>query len=335
MEGALFDPESGYYSRHIQSVGRDGDFSTSATLSRGLGQAIAQWIRAELEAHGDAAPTHVIEVGPGDGSLMNSVIHELGWKQRWLGGLRFHLVETSPVLAKRQREKLKGKRSIAGWYGTVQEALETAGGSALIYSNELVDAFPATLLEFDGAAWREVFVAENQATGRVVESLASAPVDPDSLPPLSALAEPWPIEPTAGHRIEIHPSYHEWLEEWLPNFQSGSTLTIDYGDTFPDIYSRRRAGSLRAYLRHQRITGPDLYLNCGRQDITADVNFSDIKNWGERLGMETTELESQRDFILRQVPELGRRAMKDPALKMILNPDGAGEAFRVLSQRLR
>ena len=41
MARALFDPERGYYTRHIKTVGARGDFSTSATLSPALGHAIA------------------------------------------------------------------------------------------------------------------------------------------------------------------------------------------------------------------------------------------------------------------------------------------------------
>ena len=33
MEAALYDPNFGYYARQIRSVGAQGDFSTSATLS--------------------------------------------------------------------------------------------------------------------------------------------------------------------------------------------------------------------------------------------------------------------------------------------------------------
>ena len=47
MARALFDPERGYYTRHIRTVGSRGDFSTSATLSPSLRGAAAAWLKSE------------------------------------------------------------------------------------------------------------------------------------------------------------------------------------------------------------------------------------------------------------------------------------------------
>ena len=87
MEAALYDPDNGYYSKNIRTVGRRGDFSTSATLGPELGTAIAKWIRQEWKSAGRRLP--VIEVGPGDGSLQRQVLSKLGLTGR--AGLRCHL----------------------------------------------------------------------------------------------------------------------------------------------------------------------------------------------------------------------------------------------------
>ena len=56
-------------------------------------------------------------------------------------------------------------------------------------------------------------------------------------------------------------------------------LTIDYGDTAENLYHRQPKGSLRAYFLHQRFAGNEIYANPGMQDITADVNFTDLEHW--------------------------------------------------------
>eukprot|EP01031_Cornospumella_fuschlensis_P020213 gene20213-24780_t len=67
MARALYDPQRGYYTRNIRTVGARGDFSTSATLSPLLGQAIAAWLTEESRLQPQVK--HIIEIGPGDGSL--------------------------------------------------------------------------------------------------------------------------------------------------------------------------------------------------------------------------------------------------------------------------
>ena len=73
------------------------------------------------------------------------------------------------------------------------------------------------------------------------------------------------------------------------------------------IYDRRRAelylevpvlGSLPQ--EHEAMVVP---LQKYEQDLTADVNFSDLVRWGEELGFQTLSLETQRDFLLRWQPK--------------------------------
>jgi SAM-dependent MidA family methyltransferase len=318
MARALHDPDNGYYTRHIRTVGARGDFSTSATLSSLLGQAAAAWIRGELRAQ--PSIRHIIEIGPGDGSLHDAVRRELGWWRR--RRFQSHLVETSPVLRQRQQERLGAK---AVWHESLAEALDACGGSAFIYHNEVLDAFPATLLEWRHGAWHEVWV-EFDANQRPHESLKPSPPELE----LNRDIQAW--RPREGQRIEILTSVKAWMEDWAPHWKSGAMLTIDYGDVFPALYHRRPAGTLRGYLLQQRLTGSAIYENIGRQDITADVNFSDYRAWASALGWTETFYGTQARFVMDHV-RLRKRSAADAFL---LSPDGAGEAFKcVVHRRLR
>ena len=73
----------------------------------------------------------------------------------------------------------------------------------------------------------------------------------------------------------------------------------------------------------------------GDQDLTSDVNFTDLQNWSKKLGWEITSLETQRDFVMRLMPSFKEDSVTLPAVETILNPDGAGQAFKVLETRNR
>ncbi len=285
MSRALFDPQRGYYSRNIKTVGARGDFSTSATLSPELGKRIAAWLKGAR---------NVIEIGAGNGQLMEQVQRSLGWWRRLR--MRFHIVETSPVLRELQQKRLRGVM----WHETIESALAAAGSDAWIYHNELLDAFPATLIEWRGGTWHEVCVPEE---------LRRLELDPQ---PFSALKHTGFAE---GQRCEIHPSIRDWLQKGFTGWKRGQMLTIDYGGEFPALYHRRPGGTLRGYLMHQRLYWPDLLQSPGRMDLTADINFTDYRAWCRELGFEEVSVQTMAEWA-----GLG-------------DADGAGGAFQCVIHR--
>lgn len=302
MARALFDPERGYYTRHIRTVGARGDFSTSATLSPSLGGAAAAWLKSESRIQPHVG--HIIEIGAGDGSLMQAVRKSLGWWTR--RRFTFHIVETSPVLREQQQKRLGGS---VHWHTNIESALVATQGGAFIYHNELLDAFPATLMEWNATEqrWLEVWVPE---------SLHLHDFDTAHFSTLRHTSFP------DRQRCEIHPSIRDWLRNWMPHWKNGAMLTIDYGDDFPQLYHRRPHGTLRAYLLHQRLTGADIYANPGRQDITADINFTDYCAWLAELGLEQVSHQTLADFL-----------RPHGASAQLLDSDGAGGAFKCLVHR--
>jgi SAM-dependent MidA family methyltransferase len=305
MNRALYDPERGYYSARVRTVGQRGDFSTSATLSQALGCGIARWLVKQAKRTGI---TQVIEVGGGNGALMQQVRQELGlWRRlRW----RFSMVETSPTLTGQQKAKVG--RNAAAWFTDLPSALAACKGRALIFHNELLDAFPVDLVQWDQQAQKWRYVLVEQEGSRMVEHLGGPADDP-----AYTLLHTAPERP--GLRAELHSSVRSWLQDWLPVWQKGCMLTIDYGATLPEVYIRRPRGTLRSYLMQQRVD--DIYANPGRQDITCDINFTDIRQWLTELGCREVSYQTQADFLAQQ--EVPADAMADP--------QGAGAAFQCLA----
>lgn len=282
MAEALYNPSFGYYTTRIQTVGRRGDFSTMATLPHGLAQAIASWLNSLPPA---TKPLHLIEVGAGTGQLAHDTLAALGWWKRLR--LRYHIVEVSPPLLRAQKALLRGHR--IQWHPSLPAALEAADGHAHLFSNELPDAFPCRIFERTAQDWLELHL--RIAGGRIEEILL-----PANLPESTVFAHP--LAP--GCRVEVHESYHRWLQAWAPAWKSGAMLTIDYGDLLPGLYHRRPRGTLRAYAAHQRLVGDDIYQAPGRCDLTADVNFSDLEKWSTALGWVTTASRSLSAILPHQ-----------------------------------
>jgi SAM-dependent MidA family methyltransferase len=303
MRRALYDPQRGYYSRRIIGVGKRGDFTTAPMLSDAPAKAIAAWAARAMKQTGCR---DLIEIGPGEGKLAAGVLKHLPWHIRWK--TRLHLVETSVPLAQLQRKSLGGR---ARWHDSPASALAACGGKAVIFSNELVDAFPVRRFEKTHDGWRELAVSI-ESGGMVRESL----LPPAPLPESSGLSDNHP----PGQRVEVHESYRRWLADWLPLWKSGRMLTIDYGSKADTLYHRRPHGTVRAYLMQQRLDVPGIYRNIGRQDLTADVNFTDLINWSRPWACDQS-LQTFAGFLDRQ------------ADRYLTDEDGAGGAFLVLDQK--
>lgn len=317
MALALYEPVFGYYTAGIAEVGGPrGDFATSATLSGALSKAIAAWLRDEIAERGWEKPFDVIEVGAGNGDLADGIIRSLSWRER--RRFRYHIVDISHLMRERQREKLERFR--VSWHGNIQNALHSCEGRALIISNELFDAFPAKWLRWNGndSRWDEVHVrySEEKGLGEIFRPL------PDDFP-VSDFSATDIGEKEVGNRIEIQPAAKRWLSEAVEEWREGAMLTIDYGGSANEIYDRRPNGTMRGYYKHERIDGGGVYLRPGKQDLTVDVNFSDVQRWGEELGLETVGCESQAEFLKR----FGQGSDE-------MATSAAGEAFRVLQQRV-
>jgi SAM-dependent MidA family methyltransferase len=307
MELALYHPIHGYYSARMPRIGVRGDFSTAATLDDSLGRALANWIRAEVAALRLRHPT-IIELGSGTGQLARTILRRF---QPW-EKLRYYVVDISP----QSRFSRRIQR-----FNSVREALNAAGGVAILFSNELVDAFPCRRLVRTESGWDEIWIELHDA--RWLERRMPVQCYPES----SALSPTLPI----GQIVEVHESYYTWFKELSCSLQRGALLTIDYGGSTTEVYRGKRSGTLRAFFQHQRLEGMEIYRRPGQQDLTADVNFDDLRRQGAALGFDEIGYTTQRDFVQKWYPGALKRDL--PATRFVLDTGGAGTVFKVLHQR--
>ena len=73
MTACLHDPAGGYYPTR-PALGEAGDFITAPLVSQMFGELIGLWAVEVWSRMGVPSPFRLVEVGPGDGTLMHDVL---------------------------------------------------------------------------------------------------------------------------------------------------------------------------------------------------------------------------------------------------------------------
>jgi SAM-dependent MidA family methyltransferase len=145
-----------------------------------------------------------------------------------------------------------------------------------------------------------------------------------------------------GYRSEINLAALEWLSIVADRLQRGYVLTIDYGYPASRYYNPRRSqGTLQCYYHHHFHDNP--YINIGRQDITAHVDFTALERWGEKCNLKNIGFIQQGLFLMAlglgdriaalsdQKQPLSQLLQRRDSLHQLIDPTGLG-GFGVLVQ---
>jgi SAM-dependent MidA family methyltransferase len=216
----------------------------------------------------------VVEVGAGSGSLLESLLPELG------GGTETWAVEASPMA----RESLRHVVDPAHVVGSLADLPAPISGAFV--ANELVDNLPVALAVKRNAGWVEHAVAVAGDGFEFVEVPAR--------PEVSEWADRFGGAVPGGGIVEVQLVAAAWLSGALAVLESGVIVLIDYGGSVEDLEPRRQQGTLRTYRGHH--LGPDPLLEPGETDITVDVNFTALAAVAGNAGAEAT-LHRQDEFL--------------------------------------
>ena len=145
-----------------------------------------------------------------------------------------------------------------------------------------------------------------------------------------------------GYRSEINLAAVDWLSIVADRLKRGYLLTIDYGYPANRYYNPRRSqGTLQCYYQHRHHDNP--YINIGRQDITAHVDFTALEKWGDRSRLQKVGFTQQGLFLMalglglrianlsHQQQPISQMLQQRDALHQLLDPMGLG-GFGVLVQ---
>jgi NADH dehydrogenase [ubiquinone] 1 alpha subcomplex assembly factor 7 len=119
-----------------------------------FGELLGAWCAADWETMGRPAPERLVEQGPGRGTLMADALRGTRQAAGFHAAVDVHMVETSPYLRGRQAGTLQqAAPTIAPCWHDAFDAVPD--GPLLLVTNELFDALPIHLFEFQGGRWIE------------------------------------------------------------------------------------------------------------------------------------------------------------------------------------
>ena len=341
MELALYHAQWGYYERPAEvAPGQQGDFYTSVSVGPLFGQMLAFQFAADLASLGGKC--QIVEAGAHDGRLARDI---LTWLDRQRPDLRvaveYWLLEPSPRRRQLQEVLLAEFGGRVRWFDS-WSAVPSSGVRGVIFGNELLDAFPVHRLAWNARSrvWEELGVTvAGPGDGFTWKRLAPRLANGESHPLAPVLPEALLDVLPDGFLTEAGLAAAAWWRQAAGALSAGQLLTLDYGLTREEFFTPERGrGTTRAYRRHQ-VTA-DLLADPGGQDLTAQVNFSAVREAGEAAGLRTTTWVSQAQFLTAILSRIlaARESFGDwgsaqnRQFQTLTHPEHLGRPFRVLAQ---
>jgi SAM-dependent MidA family methyltransferase len=345
MELCLYHPELGYYSRRKEQFGKAGDFYTASDVHAVFGRLLARQFDEMWRALGAPPRIDILELGPGRGLFASDVLE---WSKKkfpdFLAALHYTLIERSPNLRLRLQERLapvpaqfSSPAPTASRAQTWAEKINIVGSldelgpaaeNVIVFANEFFDALPVEVIDYQG----ELRVAAEGNT--LVETFA----EPN--PEVLEFIDHYGIHPAEGERTEAALVGMNFMKRIAERVRRGFVVLIDYGYTREELLAGRSASTVRAFRQHAISNTP--YEAPGEQDITANVNFTALREAGLAAGLEAGHLLTQAQFLMgigepnefadafdeARLPQ--EQAKVTLQLKHLITPAGMGEVFQVL-----
>ena len=248
------------------------DFITAPEIAQMFGELLGAWAAVTWAQLGAPAPVHLVEAGPGRGTLMQDALRALSRvAPAFVRAAQVHFIETSPRLRAQQAARVPH----AAWHDALQSLPD---GPAIVIANEFLDALPIRQFERAQGAWAERHVVDGHFVLRPTDR---------ALPPLAD-----------GSVIEFGEAARAWVSALSARLaaQGGAALILDYGP------GRSAAGDSLQALRDGRPADP--LADPGRADLTAHVDFEALAQVARQAGAAAFGALPQGELLYR----LGLRA---------------------------
>jgi SAM-dependent MidA family methyltransferase len=336
MRDALYDPSHGYYCREKQARwGREGDYRTSPERSSLFAATFARYFARLYEEFDRPSRWTIVEVGAGDGRFAHGVLQTFqDFFPEVFAATRYIIDEvSSPSRALAKKRLLPFSRQVE--FRNVDDELdEWEVDPGIIFSNELLDAFPVHRVSMHDGQLGEFYVnvGENGEFAWMLGPLSTAR--------LRSHFEEEGIKLGEGEVAEVNLAIERWLRRVAARFRRGYLITVDYGLIAGD---HDPTGTLRGLRRHQIIE--DVLARPGEQDLTTTVNWNFVRRVGDQLGFEVKEFARQDRFLLaaglldqlqlesQQTRSEAEKLRLSTAAREMILPDGMAASFQVLVQK--
>ena len=302
----LHDPQEGYYATR-PAIGAAGDFITAPMVSQMFGELLGLWAVELWERLGAPERVRLIEVGPGDGTLMADALRAARVAPHFLEAIDLVLIEPSPPLREAQARMLADSdlhpRRVASL-----DRVETDAPVILI-ANEVLDCLPARQFVKTEDGWAERCVGVTDDGGLVfgLKKITGGFKRPE-------------FDVAPGQTIEISEQQAVFGRELgaLVKAASGAALLIDYGRARPEA-----GDTLQALHRHRKV---DPLQTPGEADVTQWADFPTVLEAALHAGADVTGCLGQGEFLQLLGIEARAQAL------MAARPDAAPVIDRQLAR---
>lgn len=278
MTACLHDPTHGYYAIHPSLGGEGADFLTAPLVSQMFGELIGLWAVETWRRMGRPAPFRLVELGPGDGTLMADALRAARLDAAFLAAADLWLVEPSGPLKACQQARLAD----AGPHWTERLDAVPAGAPTILMANEVLDCLPARQFLRTAEGWAERRVGLD-GDGRLVFGLGPAPKGFAPPPGLEAAPEGVPVEVSPAQEAMGSEIGHRIAQD------RGAALLIDYGRDRPEA-----GDTLQAVLGHEKLGPLD---RPGETDLTVHADFPAVVAAARAEGAAATPILAQASFL--------------------------------------
>jgi SAM-dependent MidA family methyltransferase len=230
---------------------------------------------------GSPEDVHLIELGPGRGTMMADALRALRVLPPLYHALSIHLVEINPVLRHRQQEALAGIDNVR-WHNSIDDVPR---GPSIVLANEYIDVLPIHQMVKRETGWHERTV-ELDGDGNLVFGFA-----PDPTPRFDVLLPPLVRAAPVGAIYEWRPDAEIMQLATRIRDTRGAALLIDYGHVRSDA-----GDTLQAIARH---SFADPLKNPGQADVTAHVDFQALARAADNVGARVHGPVTQGEFLQR------------------------------------
>jgi SAM-dependent MidA family methyltransferase len=337
MALCLYHPQFGYYTCGRERTGVAGDYFTSSDLHPVFARLLARQGAEMWDLVGCPPGWAWVEMGAGRGLFAGDF---LIWIKKSMPEFFEALSYIALEPGAPQRERIQSRLAGLGLEGKVRllaNLEEMAPITGCFFSNELVDAFPVSVVTRVGGRLKEIYVT---AEG---DELHEKP-GPISDPAIAAYVARYANQLEEGHRVEVNRRALDWIRAVAAKLTTGFVITIDYGNRFDQLYTvDRPRGTLLAYRGHT--TSEDFFSAPGECDLTSHVNFSALIDAGGAAGLGLAGFTTQERFLMAlgegnefaELYDSGQTELEKLQarlkLKRLISPAGMGNIFRVLIQR--
>ena len=336
MQAALYDEHDGYYRRADRlRQGRTGDYRTLPETSPLFGATFAKYFARCHAELGAPARWTILEVGAGRGDFAHAALTTLQRNYPDVFKATRYLIDELGDEARVAAQIKLQSFSACVQFCSLTDLTSFAG---IIFSNELIDAFPVHRVISERGEWRELAVEINEANEFAWTTLSIEPR-------VTEYCEQINLSLQDGQIYEVNLAAEDFIVRAASLINHGYLITVDYGAEREELLSaaHRFNGTLRSFHRHRMID--DALSHPGQKDLTTTIDWTQVAATGSRAGLESFRFQRLDQFLIDEglldqisdyttnLQDNAEVAMRNAAARQLIMPDGMAAHFQVCVQR--